>query len=339
MGQDAMNITRKRFHLLLKVLAKALMLLQCACAATIGPPAQPNPDMDWQQTVKLPRAIHDSLQGSRLLMIPGKEGVVIPVRLFGPDGDKSPLVMVHGLQSHSGWFAQSAAFIAGLGHPVYVIDRRGSGLSQMRRGDAKDFMAWGDDIHTVTDWALRRHGHRQIFMLGHCFGAIPATLFAETSPDLVRGLILTTPGIFTHTSIPFSEMLKIVMTSTGQRDYYFPVPLEANQFSELPEYEPFIASDPLALRAVTGDLYWQIYKARQYLEAHTELLTMPVLAGFAGEDEIADNQMNQQWLAKVPAQARTEIVYPDARHILEFSQERDLYFKDLANWLAWIETR
>ena len=247
--------------------------------------------------------------------------------------------MTHGLQSHSGWFAQSASFLGSLGHPVYVIDRRGSGASLAPRGDTKDFHDWIADIRIVARRAMERHGYQQIYLLGHCFGAIPATLFATSHPDQLKGLILTTPGLYTHTSIPFSQKLKIALTWPGQRNYYFPVPLDAEEFSELPEYELFAATDPFALRAVTGDLYWQIHKARQQIKSDSHKLTMPLLVGYAGQDGIADNAKNQQWLTAAPSISKTAIIYREARHILEFSLERDRYFTDLRNWLSWQEER
>lgn len=326
-----------RIHAFLYGCFVGLFLLLNACAVTVEPPILPDTNMDWSKSVELPVVISNSLQGGTVLRIPTRDKIAVTVRLFGADGSRSPLLMVHGLQSHSGWFAQSAAFVASLGHPVYVIDRRGSGLSQSQRGDSKDFMEWAADIEIVSSYATRNHRGRQIYLLGHCFGAIPAAVYAETHPLTVKGLILTTPGIYTHTSIPLSQKLKILTTSSGKRDYYFPVPLDPDQFSELPEYEPFIASDPLSLRAVTGDLYWQIHRARKFIKANTNRLRMPVLIGFAGEDEIADNDKNRKWFNGIPATDKTEITYPDARHILEYSLERERYFEDLGYWLSRLE--
>lgn len=329
----------KNHRWLLRGAGSVFFLLLTACAATVPPPELPDRTLTWQALPELPEAIRQKLSGSQIQQIPAEDGTLVPVRIFGASGRHTPVLMAHGLQSHSGWFTQSAAFLADLGHPVYVIDRRGSGLSQAPRGDTKDFHLWADDIATIGAYALEQHGGQQFFLLGHCFGAIPATLYAERMPANIKGLILTTPGIFTHTSIPLAQMLKIITTSAGNRDYYFPVPLDADQFSELPEYEPFIAADPLALRAVTGDLYWQIHKARQYIVANAGHLSMPILVGLAGEDEIADNRKNRQWLGDVPALDKTEIIYPDARHILEYSLEQKRYFQDLRWWLSWIEER
>lgn len=330
---------KNRLRFLIQVFCLALFLLLSACATTVAPPPLPAPDMNWQNGMELPVAIRDSLQGSSILNIAAENGITVPARLFGPEGSRTPVLMVHGLQSHSGWFSQSAAFVASLGHPVYVIDRRGSGMSQDTRGDSKNFMGWLADIEAGFSYAVQQHGGSQIYLLGHCFGAIPATAYAETNPETIKGLLLTSPAIYTHTSIPVSQILKIVFSSSGKRDYYFAVPLDPDQFSELPEYEPFIAADPLALRAVTGDLYWQINEARKYIIANTDNLTMPMVVGFAGEDEIADNRKNKKWLSDVPAEDKMEITYPDARHILEYSLERTNYFEDLRQWLTRIEER
>jgi pimeloyl-ACP methyl ester carboxylesterase len=67
----------------------------------------------------------------RLESIPGRGGHAIPTRIWDTPAAAArppvPIVMTHGLQSHSGWFSRSQAFLADLGFPVYAFDRRGSG--------------------------------------------------------------------------------------------------------------------------------------------------------------------------------------------------------------------
>jgi len=67
--------------------------------------------------------------------VPSADGVKLAVRVAGGKGGRTPLIMLHGLQSHSGWFVQSQTFLSGLGFPVYAMDRRGSGLSEGPCGD------------------------------------------------------------------------------------------------------------------------------------------------------------------------------------------------------------
>lgn len=77
----------------------------------------------------------------------------IPVRVFGVDGSRWPVVIVHGLQSHSVWFGQFARDLADLGYAVYAFDRRGSGLSTAQRGDIGSYKRMIADIKTVSDAA------------------------------------------------------------------------------------------------------------------------------------------------------------------------------------------
>lgn len=310
------------------------------CAATVPMPEPPPLEAEWGSGLALPAEIRQALDQSSLSSMESPDGTKVPVRMFGLDGSATPVIMVHGQQSHSGWFVQSAVYLASLGHPVYSIDRRGSGLSRLPRGDSKDFHEWSDDIYAVVQRVNLRHEHAQVLVVGHCFGAIPAIVFAQEYPHLVKALIFTTPEIFTLTGITASQTTKIIFSGSGSRDYYFPAPLDPTLFSDLSEYENFIAADPLGLTAVTGDFYWQTLRARNYLQGRGERLTMPLFVGFAGEeDPVADNARTRVWLNRLPSQFKTEMRYPDSRHVLEFSREKDAFFADLRRWLAWVEER
>ena len=289
---------------------------------------------DWEATITAPPDLKMALMRGQVEHIPSSGAAPIPVRVFGKDGKKTPVIMAHGLQSHSGWFAQSAAFIAGLGHPVYSMDRRGSGLSQSKRGDLKDFNEMIADIATVRNFVTARHEKDTLYVLGHCFGAIPATAYAAEYPDSLKGLILTTPAIYTKTSIPLRYKLKIAFSRSGRRNFMVPSPLETSWFTELDEYEKFIISDDLSLKEATGDFYYQIHKARKYIYKHSDRFTMPIFLGIAGEDPICSNKRNIEFFNNLPSQDKDMVEYEDARHILEFSPVKEIYFKDLTQWLT-----
>jgi alpha-beta hydrolase superfamily lysophospholipase len=291
----------------------------------------------WKKNIVATPELKSALSESNIEIIPGANSVDIYMRVFGESGKKTPVIMSHGLQSHSGWFAQSAAFIAGLGHPVYSMDRRGSGLSRASRGDLKDFMIMVADIDTVADFVKKRHAKDKIYILGHCFGAIPAAAYACEYPETVKGLILTTPAIYTKTEPSFLWKIRILLTPSGSGNFMVPNPLETSDFTELKAYEEFIMSDTLSLKAATGDFYYQVHRARKFVRQNISRLTMPVIMGIAAEDPICDNRRNLTFFHEIPAADNTLIEYNDARHILEFSPEREKYFDDLANWLTRID--
>jgi alpha-beta hydrolase superfamily lysophospholipase len=317
------------------VLPAVFLGIGCQSTSSVQPPAPVfAPQKAWVDQIQAPPELRQAILTSREITVPQAEGYGIAVRVYGQTGGKTPVVMAHGLQSHSGWFAQSAARMAALGHPVYAFDRRGSGLSQGPRGDMKAFAEMIEDFLAVADFIEGRHGTHNVFALGHCFGAIPATAFAIRHPDRTAGLILTTPGIYTKTDLPTSQKLRILFSRSGQRDFLLPDPLDPNEFTELAPFEVFIRSDPLALRAATGDFYFQVHRARKFIHANTDKIEIPVFMAIAGEDPISDNRRNIRFYENLPADNKMMINYEDARHILEFSPERERFLNDLVFWLA-----
>lgn len=258
----------------------------------------------------------------------------IAYRPYGLGGSKTPVVMLHGLESHSGWFTQSAAFMAGLGHPVYAMDRRGSGVSAAPRGDCKNFRELLTDIEALANAVMPVHQRSQIHLLGHCFGAVPATAFACSQPALLRSLILATPALYTRAEPVAHEKPNILWSALSGTDQRIPVSLEPDWFTDQVEFLRFIESDPLALKDASGRLYWEALQARRFIHANEKKLTMPVMMALAGRDRICDKQKDQQFFERVPSDNKIMKTYPDAVHILEFSSEKDRFFADLADWLS-----
>jgi alpha-beta hydrolase superfamily lysophospholipase len=242
--------------------------------------------------------------------------------------------MLHGLQSHSGWFVQSQTFLANLGFPVYAMDRRGSGLSEGARGDCTDFHQMIDDVHAVVDCARERHQVEKVHLFGHCFGAIPATLFATAHPELVASLIQASSGIHTKLNLALARKLELVWAKAARNTVQIPIPLKAEMFSDLDECVRFIREDESRLQTATGSLYYEVRRACGYIRSHRELLTMPLFMASAGDDPICDTAANERFFWSLPARHKLLVRYERSRHVIEFSEQRDDFFRDL-NW--WLE--
>jgi acylglycerol lipase len=170
----------------------------------------------------------------------------IPVRRYGADGTRRPVVMLHGLQSHSGWFVQSASRVAKSGFPVHAFDRCGSGVSLEDCDGGARLAGVLDEIDAVADAALEGRGQASFHLLGHCFGAIPALLYAALyRPERVASLALATPALYTHTSIRARDRIRVLWSVLTHRPVQVTVPLQPEQFSELEPFIEFIRGDPV----------------------------------------------------------------------------------------------
>jgi acylglycerol lipase len=256
----------------------------------------------------------------------------IPVRRYGADGTRRPVVMLHGLQSHSGWFVQSASRVAKSGFPVHAFDRCGSGVSLEDCDGGARLAGVLDEIDAVADAALEGRGQASFHLLGHCFGAIPALLYAALyRPERVASLALATPALYTHTSIRARDRIRVLWSVLTHRPVQVTVPLQPEQFSELEPFIEFIRGDPLARKRFPARFLYEIRRARALLPHAVRALRAPTFVAIADDDPICDNDRNRRLLERVTASVELH-EYPGARHILEFSGRREEFLEHLVGW-------
>jgi esterase/lipase len=61
---------------------------------------------------------------------------------------------------------------------------------------------------------------------------------------------------------------------------------------------------------------------------------MPIFMANAGNDPICNTAANERFFWSLPARHKLLVRYERARHVIEFSEHRDDFFRDL-NW--WLE--
>jgi alpha-beta hydrolase superfamily lysophospholipase len=190
-----------------------------------------------------------------------------------------------------------------------------------------------DDVLAIADLAHKDYGAERVHVFGHCFGALPATAFACMYPARAKTLVLATPGLFTKSDLRLSEKLLVLACAVTGRDARLPVPLEAEMFSELPEHVHFVREDALSLPDASARFFFAVFQVRRFLARASRALDLPVLMACAGRDEICDNARNRRFLESLPSPARRLVEYPRAKHILEWSVQRDDFFADLRRFL------
>jgi alpha-beta hydrolase superfamily lysophospholipase len=244
--------------------------------------------------------------------------------------------MLHGLESHSGWFVQSASRIASLGLPVHAFDRCGSGVSDAdggRGSRVEDLLA---EVDAVVIGALADGRHQSVHLFGHCFGAIVALLYAALHrPARVASVGLATPALYTQTDLPLRDKLRVLWSVLRGRDERVPIPLSPEEFSELASFVDFVRNDPLVLSTAPARLFYEVRRARRRLREAAHFLRTPLLVAMAGDDPICDNARNRRLFERVTSEKEIR-TYSGARHILEFSGAREAFLNDLA---AWYERR
>lgn len=105
-----------------------------------------------------------------------------------------PVVFVHGMVAHAGFWNEQVERLRGGRHAV-AVDLRGHGGSEPPADGDYSPAACAADVLAVMD-AL---GLEQVALVGHSFGTLVALALASANPERVARLVLADPpGDFTH---------------------------------------------------------------------------------------------------------------------------------------------
>lgn len=247
------------------------------------------------------------------------------------------VVAVHGIQSHSGWYAYSSQQLSAAGFSVCFADRRGSGLNGRERGHARHGMQLVNDLRMLCAEVLSEHPHgTPLHLLGLSWGGRIAAAAAALFPNEFSSLVLLYPGLFPLITPTWFQRLQLKLARHLEIvRHHIPIPLaEPALFTDDPAFQDFIADDPLALHTVSSSLLNAGRDLDEILQSGLSQFHAPTLVMLAANDQIIDNTATRNWLQKqaLPNLKITE--WPDAQHTLEFAANRDEIFKSLISWLS-----
>lgn len=266
------------------------------------------------------------------------DGYPLAYRHWRPRGGaaRSTIVLLHGIQSHGGWYAYSCSRLAAVGHEVYLLDRRGSGLNTLDRGHASH-----EDrlVHDVTQWLeyVRKNQSRSrpVVLAGLSWGGKLALSIGLRRTELVDGLALLYPGLVSRISASRLQRLALQAAFVcGVRKARLPIPLIAPEmFTDEPHWQEFIRRDELALRRVSTSFLQANLRLTDEIQRAARPLAKPLLMLLAGRDRIIDNERTRELYRRLDGGNGRLVEYPEACHTLEFEPNPDRFIADLVRWL------
>jgi alpha-beta hydrolase superfamily lysophospholipase len=252
---------------------------------------------------------------------------------YVPESPRAEVVCLHGIQSHAGWYERSSMHLRDAGFAIHFLDRRGSGLNVQARGDAPSFRRLLDDVSEFLR-DLRSKSPRPVVLLAISWGGKLAAALSRRAPGLVDALALLCPGICPRVALPFGERLRVAAARLLRPAQLFDIPLnDPALFTASPDWQRYIADDPLALRQATARFLFESFRLDLYLAFAPRHLRVPVLLQLAGRDQIIDNERTRRFVSRFASTDRTILDYPEAEHTLEFEPAAEQHVADLIAWL------
>ncbi len=247
---------------------------------------------------------------------------------------RARVVFLHGIQSHGGWYHRSCEHLNAAGFEVYFLDRRGCGRNPVRRGDTPSFRRLIDDVVEFMR-PLRATGSPPLRLAGISWGGKLAASVCSRAPGLIDGLALLCPGLCPRVGTPLGTQILIGRARIRFPRQYFDIPLnDPKLFTASPDWQRFIADDPLALRKATARFFVENLRFNIYLRRRPPRLRVPVLLQLAERDRIINNRATRRFALQYLSPATRIIEYPGASHTLEFEPPGHPFLDDLTQWLG-----
>jgi alpha-beta hydrolase superfamily lysophospholipase len=269
------------------------------------------------------------------------DGYPIHVLVWPAEGEvRGRVVVLHGVQSHGGWYHNLGRTLAASGFETHFPDRRGSGANAVDRGHAPSARRLIDDIAERLRSLREAEPRVPVALAGISWGGKTAVITAADHPALVDGLALICPGLHPRVGVSLGERLRIARAFLLDRRKTFPIPLsDPALFTASPEGQRFIAEDPLGLHdATAGLLAVSTFIDRRVRSARSRV-TQPALLMLAGQDRIVNNARTLEYFRRLASADKRVIEYPEAHHTLEFEPDRSRYAHDLIAWLGRLHAR
>jgi len=228
-------------------------------------------------------------------------------------------VYLNGLESHAGWFSDTACDLAKKGIVVYGLDRRGSGLNSRNIGEYQD---WVRDVNMVMKIAKKENPEAKLHLVSTCLGAKIATACAIQQPEEIDSLIYMSPGLRVKVKPTLIEKLKIALDVLPGLSFNIPSPMrEDEMFTDSAEALYFLYNDKLRTFSPRASDFYQAGKIGSYVLRNLGKLRTRSIVLLAGKDQIVDNVRTRKAFSRFGE--RPEIIeYSNSEHVLFFGASK-----------------
>lgn len=241
------------------------------------------------------------------------------------------VVLVHGFNSHSGYYLWAAERLVSRGYAVFALDHRGRGRSEGERFFVEKAAHYVEDVHTLVKLAKKRQPSRPVFMLGHSAGGVISCVYALEHQAELAGLVCES---FAYQVYAPDLALAAVKGLSHLAPHAHILKLPNQFFSRDPQVVELMNQDPLIANEVQPSLtVAEMARADERLKREFSAITLPVLILHGSEDKVTKPGGSQEFHTAAGSADKTLKLYEGHYHDLLNDEGRTLVMADIVGWL------
>ncbi|KAL1337745.1 hypothetical protein HN51_032441 [Arachis hypogaea] len=256
---------------------------------------------------------------------------------FPVAGDlKGILVIIHGLNEHSGRYADFARQLTSCSFGVYAMDWIGHGGSDGLHGYVPSLDHVVADVGAFLEKIRSDNPGVPCFLFGHSTGGAVVLKAASHYhiKAMVEGIILTSPALRVKPAHPIVNAIAPMLSLLAPK-YQFKgankrgIPVSRDPAALLAKYsDPLVYTGPIRVR--TGH---EILRISSYLMRNFKSVTVPFFVLHGTADKVTDPLASQDLYNMAASEFKEIKLYDGFLHDLLFEPEREEVAQDIINWM------
>ncbi|KAI9191631.1 hypothetical protein LWI28_011150 [Acer negundo] len=249
---------------------------------------------------------------------------------------KGILIIIHGLNEHSGRYSQFAKQLNSCNFRVYAMDWIGHGGSDGLHGYVPSLDHVVADTGAFLEKIRSENPGVPCFLFGHSTGGA-VVLKAASHPHIeamLEGIVLTSPALRVKPAHPivgavapiFSLVVpKFQFKGANKRG----IPVSRDPAALLAKYsDPLVYTGPIRVR--TGH---EILRISSYLMRNFKSVTVPFFVLHGTADKVTDPLASQDLYNEAASKSKDIKLYEGFLHDLLFEPEREEIAQDIIDWM------
>jgi len=265
----------------------------------------------------------------------GLGGLRIASRSWRPDGAaRGIVILIHGFNSHSGYFAWPAEQFVANGLAAYALDLRGRGKSEGERFYVRRFSDWLEDVDRLVEIARTENPGVPVYVLGHSVGGVIASSYVFEHQPEIAGLICESFAF----DVGLPQLVQLALEGASYLIPHLPVYSLKNEiFSRDPAVVEAMNNDPLiANEKQPAETASEVLKAAARLKENMPKFTVPVFIVHGTDDKATRPEGSRYFYDNVGSEDKTLKLYEGHYHDLLNDIDKEIVMADI---LAWVNER
>lgn len=262
----------------------------------------------------------------------GVGGLNVFMRSWRPAGAaRGVVVIVHGFNSHSGYYRWVAEQFVSRHLAVYALDLRGRGRSDGERYYVERAADYVTDVHTLVELAKAREPGLPVFMLGHSAGGVISCTYALEHQAELAGLICESFAF----RVPAPDFALAVLKGLSHiAPHAHVLRLEIDDFSRDPAVLQAMHADPFVKDEVQPThTVAEMVRADERLEREFGKIRLPVLILHGTHDKVTMSDGSRMFYEAAGSKDKTLKLYEDHAHDLLNDLGKEVVMADVQQWI------